>query len=250
MPTSTFIVRSSMVYSVPKGKGAISGSSAALCGHRRRATRGAYPCAAALRAARAHPAGGRGRDAAMGARGGFSLDTVVRIEATDRRGLERLLRYCARPIFASERRLWAQPAARRGQGRALPCRAEDAASVLSAPQAPTRGADGAVSHAHGVLRAAGDPHPATTPAPSPLSWRPGPECPAACGGDLPRRPPDGGIRAGVEPACPNTRPSSNREITLPVNLFVGDVTRPHLRSLPAAVPPLWGADVTDRLRHR
>jgi hypothetical protein len=54
-PTSTFIVRSSMVYSVPKGKGAISGSSAALCGHRRRATRGAYPCTAALRAARAHP---------------------------------------------------------------------------------------------------------------------------------------------------------------------------------------------------
>ena len=93
-------------------------------------------------------------------------------------------------------------------------------------------------------------HPATTPAPSPLSWRPGPECPAACGGDRPRRPPDGGIRAGVEPACPNTRPSGNREITLPVNLFVGDVTRPHLRSLPAAVPPLWGADATDRLRHR
>jgi hypothetical protein len=35
----------------PRGKGAISRSSAALsCGHRRRATRGAYPCAAALRA--------------------------------------------------------------------------------------------------------------------------------------------------------------------------------------------------------
>jgi Putative transposase len=130
--------------------------------------------------------------------GGFSLDAVVRIEATDQKGLERLLRYCARPIFASERRLWAQPAAHRGQGRALHA-APRMQRLISVPQAPTGRADGAVSHAHGVLRAAGDPHPATTPAPSPLSWRPGPECPAACGGDRPRRPPDGGIRAGVLP---------------------------------------------------
>jgi len=35
--------------------------------------------------------------------GGFSLDTSVRIEAHDRQGLERLLRYCARPAFAQER---------------------------------------------------------------------------------------------------------------------------------------------------
>jgi hypothetical protein len=35
--------------------------------------------------------------------GGFSLDATVRIEADDRRGLERLLRYCARPPFAAER---------------------------------------------------------------------------------------------------------------------------------------------------
>jgi len=35
--------------------------------------------------------------------GGFSLDASVRIEATDRSGLERLLRYCARPVFALER---------------------------------------------------------------------------------------------------------------------------------------------------
>ncbi|OQX32104.1 MAG: hypothetical protein B0D96_03155 [Candidatus Sedimenticola endophacoides] len=38
--------------------------------------------------------------------GGFSLDAGVRIEATDRQGLERLLRYCARPIFAGERLNW------------------------------------------------------------------------------------------------------------------------------------------------
>gem|GEM_PF-918464 len=35
--------------------------------------------------------------------GGFSLNAEVRIEATDRQGLERLFRYCARPIFAGER---------------------------------------------------------------------------------------------------------------------------------------------------
>ena len=35
--------------------------------------------------------------------GGFSLDAAVRIEAHDRRGVERLLRYCARPPFAAER---------------------------------------------------------------------------------------------------------------------------------------------------
>jgi hypothetical protein len=34
--------------------------------------------------------------------GGFSLDASVRIEGTDRPGLERLLRYCARPAFALE----------------------------------------------------------------------------------------------------------------------------------------------------
>ena len=34
---------------------------------------------------------------------GFSLDASVRIEVQDRKGLERLIRYCARPIFASSR---------------------------------------------------------------------------------------------------------------------------------------------------
>jgi len=35
--------------------------------------------------------------------GGFSLDASVRIEATDRTGFERLIRYCARPPFALDR---------------------------------------------------------------------------------------------------------------------------------------------------
>ena len=35
--------------------------------------------------------------------GGFSVEAGVRIEAADRAGLERLLRYCARPPFAMDR---------------------------------------------------------------------------------------------------------------------------------------------------
>ena len=35
--------------------------------------------------------------------GGFSLDAAVRIGQNDRAGLERLLRYCARALFARER---------------------------------------------------------------------------------------------------------------------------------------------------
>jgi len=35
--------------------------------------------------------------------GGFSVDGSVKLHKNDSKGLERLLRYCARPIFASER---------------------------------------------------------------------------------------------------------------------------------------------------
>jgi hypothetical protein len=38
---------------------------------------------------------------------GFSADASVRVAPKDRAGLERLLRYCARPVFASERLSWA-----------------------------------------------------------------------------------------------------------------------------------------------
>ena len=37
-----------------------------------------------------------------------SVDASVRIEAKDCAGLERLARYCARPVFASERLSWAR----------------------------------------------------------------------------------------------------------------------------------------------
>jgi hypothetical protein len=38
--------------------------------------------------------------------GGFSLDASVVISGGDRRGRERLLRYCTRPPFADERLEW------------------------------------------------------------------------------------------------------------------------------------------------
>ena len=44
--------------------------------------------------------------ASWGHNSGFSLDASVRIEARDRAGLERLLRYCARPAFARQRLTW------------------------------------------------------------------------------------------------------------------------------------------------
>jgi hypothetical protein len=42
-------------------------------------------------------------DGAMGTWGGFSVDGSMHIEAADRVGRERLLRYCARPLFALDR---------------------------------------------------------------------------------------------------------------------------------------------------
>ena len=39
--------------------------------------------------------------------GGFSVHAGVRVAGQDRAGRERLLRYCARPMFAGERLVWA-----------------------------------------------------------------------------------------------------------------------------------------------
>lgn len=46
--------------------------------------------------------------------GGFLLDAGIRIHAEDPAGWERLLRYGARPVFASERLAWAKPGERLG----------------------------------------------------------------------------------------------------------------------------------------
>ena len=44
--------------------------------------------------------------------GGFSINGAVRIDAFERRGLERLLRYCARPLYAAGRLQWIVPGER------------------------------------------------------------------------------------------------------------------------------------------
>jgi len=70
--------------------------------------------------------------------GGFSVDASVRIEADDRAGLERLLRYCARPAFALERLREIDPehlvyeSAKPGPGGSV--------SVMLTPNAPLRAA--------------------------------------------------------------------------------------------------------------
>ena len=47
------------------------------------------------------------RNAGLGNSGCFSADAGVRVTAQDSAGRERLLRYCARPLFAGERLVWA-----------------------------------------------------------------------------------------------------------------------------------------------
>ena len=42
-----------------------------------------------------------------GHNGGFSVHAGVRVAAQDSAGRERLQRYCARPMFAGERLVWA-----------------------------------------------------------------------------------------------------------------------------------------------
>ena len=88
--------------------------------------------------------------------GGFSVDASVRIEAHDRAGLERLIRYCARPSLALERLEWdgdealvyhlAKPARDgRSQLRLTPLELLDALTALIPPPRLHR------QHYHGVL---------------------------------------------------------------------------------------------------
>ncbi len=69
-------------------------------------------CIPAIHGGQMHESGHSGEAAremaSWGRNSGFSLDASVRIETKDRAGLERLLRYCARPVFASQRLSWAR----------------------------------------------------------------------------------------------------------------------------------------------
>jgi hypothetical protein len=91
------------------------------------------------------------------------VDASVRVEAWDRTGLERLLRYAARPPFALNRLSWTD-------GK-IP-------SLLYTPPRPFAGrADRAAPHAPGAPRATRRAHPTPAPAPPPLSRRIGPHSP-------------------------------------------------------------------------
>jgi hypothetical protein len=98
------------------------------------------------------------------ATGGFSVDASVRIERDDRAGVERLVRYCARPPFALERlHALYDPRRPRLRGRAPPLpppRARPprsyraralAARAARAARAPDPAAAHARHHYHGVL---------------------------------------------------------------------------------------------------
>ena len=64
---------------------------------------------------------------------GFSVDTNVCIAAQDRAGLERLLRYCARPAFALD---WLRKAGRELIYRCAKQHSEQPGISVRAPAAP------------------------------------------------------------------------------------------------------------------
>jgi hypothetical protein len=158
--------------------------------------------------------------------GGFSVDASVRIEAADRAGRERLLRYCARPPFAMERlrefdgehlRYESTKPGPAGTGAALiltPPELLDRIAALVPPPRVHRHRYFGVLAPHSPLRAAVTALAvaATTPPPSP--------------------PPDRRRTGPRRPLC------------------LGAAARPHLRSVPAALHPLWRRDAHHRLHHR
>jgi hypothetical protein len=77
--------------------------------------------------------------------GGFSLDASVAVEAHDRAGLERLLRYCARPAFSLERLSCGaemRPAA--GRPRPWPTARRTRPNLRLRPERPRAGTPGRV----------------------------------------------------------------------------------------------------------
>jgi len=105
---------------------------------------------------------------------GFSVDAAVCIAAEDRRGLERLLGDCARPVFAQEPLSWA------GEHRDR--------LVYRLPKPMPEGRITCVSHPTGVARPTGPVHPAPGPTPPSLTRHIRPQCtPASPGHRLARR---------------------------------------------------------------
>jgi len=105
--------------------------------------------------------------------GGFSGDASVRIAAEERRGLERLLGDCARPVLAREPLSWA--------GEHHEC------LVYRLPKPMPEGRISFVSHPTGVARPTGPAHPAPAQTPPSRPRRIRPPCtPAGPGQRLAR----------------------------------------------------------------
>jgi Putative transposase len=182
----------------------------------------ASACGAACCRTRPH---GRWR---MGTWGRVSVDASVRIEAADRAGCLRLLRYCARPPFASDRSRELDPerllyeSTKPGPGGNRPLLLtplellDRIAALVPSPRIHRHRYFGVLAP-HSPLRAAVTalaPAAATTlpaPAPNPESRR-------------------------------RTGSSSCRPLRL------GAVARPHLRSIPALVSDVRGRDAHHRLQ--
>jgi len=106
-----------------------------------------------------------------------ALRETVRIEAHDRAGLERLLRYCARPPFTLNRLQWQGSGARSGGRGPLPAASPYPRRAQGAPALPAR-----------VPGPAGRPRAAAPRVPAPLPRSPGPQLAPLLPGDRFRRP--------------------------------------------------------------
>jgi len=91
----------------------------------------------------------------------------VRIEARDRAGLERVLRYCARPILCQRKPGPGSGPAGRAEDTTFALGIERRAGGLLTPQTRAPRPNHPRAHASGILGASGDANP--TPAPSPAS---------------------------------------------------------------------------------
>jgi hypothetical protein len=162
--------------------------------------------------------------------GGFSVDASVRIEAADRAGRERLLRYCARPPFALKRlreldgHLLLYDSAKPGPcgNRPLVLTPLELLDRMAALVSPPR------IHRHryfGVLA----PN-------SPLRTAVTALAPAAT----------------TAPRAPNPQPATRRRTgsSSRCPLHLGAAVGPHLRRFPARVSQLWRRDAHHRLHHR
>ncbi len=173
------------------------------------------------------------KDMAQWSSGGFSVDASVRIEANDRAGLERRLRYCARPPFALER-----------------LQAIDAHRLiyrLPKPR-PDGSTDLILSPLELIGRLAALIPPPSRPS-SPLPWGAGAECHIACRshgvgpGGLERCAKANGARKGDHGRCrrgpfPPARP-------LPVGYALGT----HLRVCPTRLSPVRRRYADHRFRN-